>query len=412
MKTPLAALIALAALAALADSPAPSAGVPRLPRLTGPHAESPRNPSSPASSSRASEGWKEVWLEGLPREIFRNPRFPSLPEVYGEVVWGIAEKYPDDEGLERDKAVIFKVDFDNNRVPDRIRGIRFDEWSGVPWSQDTEISDVDPVTGRYCAANTWPGLDNGGTATRWHLGELKDLVRKYDRPALFMRLYNKFDANFYGEGRVFGMKGFGFVAMAMKPGMNTLADGRNWFTAEMQWTGWGPSAKTDIYRNLCIHGHLYSYMPYPESITTTLQETLRTTPGRFSAYAKERTWVHLDEWYCYEVGLYMNRPGKADGEARFWENGRLTTRIKHMRFADTLDAFKLYAIVSNVRTQHDGSNERATRYLDNVVVADRYIGPIKFSRERIKHFLDAGIVVHTGDDALTERMRRARAARE
>ncbi len=379
--------------------------------LTTSAAEPARRPPAsrltPAQGRTQGEPGKDVWAEGVPKSALRASRPGTIVD---EVNWGIAAQYPDDVGLERDRSVIFKVDFDNGKVPARLNGVSYDDWCGEPWTSRTKTSTHAPVSGRYCAANTWDAMETGGGATRWRLGTLRELQRKHERPALFMRLYHKLDAAWYGDGKILGLKGFGFVVQAVKHGPSLPCDGKNWFSSEMQWVGWGPSAKPGIYKNLCIHGHYYAYTPYPDGIMPMLGEDLRPSSYRFSAYAKPPTWVHLDEWYCYEVALYLNTPGQADGEARFWENGRLTSHIKNMRYADTLDAFRAYATINNVRTQHDNVRAPVTRYIDNVVVASRYIGPIRFSDKQLAHFVDQGIVVHTDDARLTERMRRARDA--
>lgn len=352
----------------------------------------------------ASPEWRAVWDAGLPEEVLKNPDAPKLSSVYGEVNWGIAEAFEDDEGLEDHEAVFFKADFDKGAVPK----MKQDSWGGLPWAKTTKVSEMEPVSGEYCGANTWGARNCGGSASRWNLGTLKSHVSKETRPAFFMRIYNKFDSAWYGNGTVFGMKGFGFVVQAVKHNAKLKCNGKNWFTSEMQFVGWGPSKKTTIYKDICIHGHFYAYMPYPPQIKTTLEESLRPSEYRFSAYANQRTWIHLDEWYCYEVAFYMNTPGEADGEGRYWVNGELKTHIKNMRYADTMKAFKVYAQIQNYRTQHDNTTNTVTRYVDNVVVANRYIGPIKFSKDRIKYFLDNGIVVHTGDESLTQSMRKER----
>lgn len=349
-----------------------------------------------------------AWNEGLPKEVLANPKSPALPKVYKEVNFGLAAKYPDDKGLENDKDVLFKVDFDNGTVPDTVSNAKWDDWCGVPWPSLAKVSKYEPVTGSYCASNSWDALDTGGSATRWRLGNLREFQESGQRPAFFIRLYHRFSPGWYGEGKVLGMKGFGILVQAVKHNANIPCDGKNWFASEMQWVGWGPSAKTQVYKGMCIHGHYYSYMPYSQDVQPMLSEELRPGGTRFSAYANQRTWVHLDEWYCYEVGLYMNTPGEADGEGRFWENGVLTTHIKNMRYADTLEAFKVYAQVQYYRTQHDNATTPVARFIDNVVVANRYIGPIKFSDKQLAHFVDKGIVVHTGAEHLTERMRKAR----
>jgi len=349
--------------------------------------------------------WMLAWDEGLPPEILsvaKEKREVNRKKVYDEINWGVAAKYPDDLGLEKDPAVLLKVDFDDGKVPMNSR----DAWAGVAWPSTTRISEEEPVTGKYCAMNEWKGGATGGTASRWHLGNPDER----ERPAYFMRLYHKFDGDWYGEGKVLGMKGFGFVIQAVKHNADLKCDGKNWFGSELQWVGWGPSAKPGTYKGLVIQGHYYSYMPYPGEVVASLGEELRPSECRFSAY--NTAWLQLGEWYCFEVAVYPNTPGKADGEGRLWINGVLRTRITNMRYRDVANTFKVYATINNYRTQNGGTTDDVRRWLDNVVVSRRYIGPIKFSNERLKYLVQNGTVVHTGDEPVLKSMREAMARKK
>jgi hypothetical protein len=184
----------------------------------------------------------------------------------------------------------------------------------------------------------------------------------------------------------------------------------------MQWVGWGPSAKPGIYKGMCIQGHYYSYSTALEGVQPAMNDEIKVNdnpngaPYRFSAYTPPYTWLQLGEWYCFEVGILPNTPGQSDGEGCLWINGRLETRVTGMRYYDLENAFKLYATIQQYRTQTDNTRApEVSRFVDNLVVARRYIGPIRFSPERIQHFKTRGIVVHTDNPDDLADMRRARA---
>jgi len=352
-----------------------------------------------------------VWDEGLPRGMSaaRPDAVLTPAAARAQTLYGIAAGYPDDRGLERDSDVVVGYDFEEGR----IRHAPADAWCGVPWGSASELVRGEAVSGDACLANRWKGKATGGTASRWFLEKLGSR----GRTPYYMRLYHKFDEAWYGEGRVFGMKGFGFVGFARKVPATVPCDGRNWFTAEMQWTGYGPSAKAGTYKGLILLGHLYSYSTALDQVRPTMGDDIRINanpggnPYRFSVYTPPLTFLHLGEWVCFEVGILPNTPGKSDGEACFWINGRLESRVTRLRYYDLAGAFKLYATINQYRTQTDNTTaEAVVRYLDNLVIARRYIGPIAFTPARLKEFVNRGIVVHVDDPATVAAMRRARAA--
>lgn len=377
-----------------------------------------------------------AWSEGLPPEMALEPvaRTPghsynvshgrdptkekSKPQAQvdpvrarAKTIYGIAAKYTDDVGLEKDPSVVFKHDFDDGE----IRHTLTDDWCGLRWGAVSRISSEEPVSGKHCLVNSWGPRDDGGSASRWFLEKLTGR----ERPMYFMRLYHKFDEGWYGEGKVLGMKGFGFIGWATKCPATVPCDGRNWFTSEMQWVGYGPSAKPDAYKGMLVQGHYYSYSTVLNLVCPTMNDELKINdnpgggaPYRFSAYTKPFTWLKLGEWYCFEVGILMNTPGQSDGEGCFWINGKLETRTTHMRYYDLKDAFKLYATIQQYRTQTDNTTApEVKRFVDNLVVARRYIGPIRFSEARLQYFRNNGIVVHGEDEQAVESMRRAHASK-
>lgn len=387
--------------------------------------------SKPVAAAKGDIDWAQAWCEGFPpgmapptggawggsavkggkyKVATKTKALPQLDPAKARetAIPGIASRYLDDLGLDKDPDVVVFADFDDGQIHYELA----DDWSGTRWGAVSKISKVEPVSGSYCLANTWAGDDTGGTASRWFLEKLTGR----GRPMYFMRLYHKFDENWFGEGKVLGMKGFGFVGYAQKCGATVPCDGKNWFTSEMQWVGWGPSAKPNIYKGLCIQGHYYSYSTALEGVQPTMNDELKINtnegggaPYRFSAYTPPYSWLQLGEWYCFEVGILPNTPGQSDGEGCLWINGRLETRVTGLRYYDLENAFKLYATIQQYRTQTDNTKAaEVSRYVDNLVVARRYIGPIRFSPERLQYLRDHGIVVHVDNPDDVTAMRRTR----
>ena len=83
-----------------------------------------------------------------------------------------------------------------------------------------------------------------------------------------------------------------------------------------------------------------------------------------------------NRWYSVEQYLRMNNPGQNDGIIRSWIDGRLAHEKTDWRFR-TVDTLKIEQIWMNV--YHGGSgvpDDDIHLYIDNVVIATSYIGPM------------------------------------
>jgi hypothetical protein len=90
--------------------------------------------------------------------------------------------------------------------------------------------------------------------------------------------------------------------------------------------------------------------------------------------------LQKSRWYAIEQYAKMNTPGKPDGILRVWVDGELAFAKEDVRFRDTA-ALKIESVWLNV---YHGGVEKADRdltlYIDNVVIARRYIGAGRFAR--------------------------------
>jgi len=101
------------------------------------------------------------------------------------------------------------------------------------------------------------------------------------------------------------------------------------------------------------------------------------TYGDIDLWQKDyRGYLEKNRWYCIEQYLQMNTPGQNDGILRAWVDGRLAYERTDWRWRDTTD-LKIERIWMNV--YHGGSasaTQDAHLYMDNVVIARQYIGPL------------------------------------
>ena len=129
-------------------------------------------------------------------------------------------------------------------------------------------------------------------------------------------------------------------------------------------------------------GHLYSYNPYPEKAVAAFGKEIEISspasgdkPYRFSSYADPFFYIDFGGWHCYEVGMYLNTPGKANGEARFWIDGILQSHVVNIQYRDVASLLPT-AVNLNLHRVTADFEHTMTRWTDNIVIATRYIGPV------------------------------------
>lgn len=90
-----------------------------------------------------------------------------------------------------------------------------------------------------------------------------------------------------------------------------------------------------------------------------------------------RGFIDKNRWYCVEHHVRLNTPGKNDGVLEGWIDGYLAFRKSDIRYRD-LNKIKIENIWMNV--YHGGikpSPYDQHLFIDNVVVATEYIGPMR-----------------------------------
>lgn len=287
--------------------------------------------------------------------------------------WGIASSFNNDVGIQTHPAVLAAEDFETGTVTIATEDNRYKNLTTVVSSTS--------YTGTYSGEHNWVQGHNG-TVARFVIPES---AHSGHRPTYFIRIYFKFDNSFRppdGESGV-GVKGIGITSDPNKVGStNNPCDGSNWYNAQAQFVGWGKSSKPQANDGYLWVGHLYSYNPYPELTEAMLGEIKVTNPAvgnkpyRLSSYATPFTYLDFGGWHSYEVGLYLNTPGKHDGEARFWIDGILQSRVAKLRYRDIEDLLPTHMNINMHRTTDDFPNTM-TRWSDNIVLSTRYIGPVK-----------------------------------
>ncbi len=88
-------------------------------------------------------------------------------------------------------------------------------------------------------------------------------------------------------------------------------------------------------------------------------------------------YLEKNRWYSIEQHLVLNTPGASDGLLETWIDGRLAYRETDWHWRD-VSSLKIEQIWVNV--YHGGTDvpdQDISLYIDNIVIADSYIGPMK-----------------------------------
>ena len=84
-----------------------------------------------------------------------------------------------------------------------------------------------------------------------------------------------------------------------------------------------------------------------------------------------------NQWYCIEQYVKLNTPRQKDGVLRTWVNGRLAFERSNLRVRDLPD-IRIEEVWMNFF--HGGTKTAVVdmnAYIDGVVIAKSYIGPMK-----------------------------------
>jgi hypothetical protein len=303
-----------------------------------------------------------------------EPTSPAAPLPEGET--GIAAKYPGDQGIERDPAVIFHDNFEACSRPADLRR----KWDVVHHDRCLRIADE--------AANVRGGKKSLEFTVPRQEEELSNAVSKLlqeKRDVLFLRYYSKFEKGFDQTGS--SHNGGHISAGYFRDGRATpgeRADGRNKFLANFE--NWRGEARTPS------PGHLNVYCYHPEQRdkwgdhffpTGTILPNSSLKPGKATfgeQFIRRPDFVpELDRWFCFEFMVQANTVGRRDGRIACWVDGKLIADFPNLRLRDVetlkIDRFGLELHIGSNRSREN------KKWYDDVVAASRYIGPFTVVRK-------------------------------
>ncbi len=269
---------------------------------------------------------------------------------------GLAAKYIDDKGIAKDPNVIFATDFESEDWQN--------EWTyaGKRGVIDTVAQDearkFEPLQGKALRVR----IAKGATGALNTLYKFKPKAGS-EPEAIYFRYYLRLadDWNQTKQGgKMPGISGTYGVA------------------------GWG-GRKVNGANGWSARGHFGLTIPKGNPLaglhpigTYCYHADMKGNYGSVWGWHKGyRGFLKGNRWYAVEQYLKLNTPGKKDGVLRAWIDGRLAFEKKDIRFRD-VDKLKIEQIWMNV--YHGGTQPSPYDqhlFIDNVVVAKKYIGPVK-----------------------------------
>ncbi len=273
---------------------------------------------------------------------------------HSKVEKGLASNYQFDEGIEQHPAVLFADNFNG-------------WWRGKNWSYGSESKKLTTVA-----------ADDKGYFLPLHQEALKVSIPRgqnigmnmahvfkkeqvAEPEALYFRYYLRFDQSWetVEGGKLPGLSGT----------YNTAGWGGRTSNGFNGWSARG------AYRNILDIIHpLQQKIPVGNYVYHA---------GQTNKYGDNLIWsdnalgyLEKNRWYCIEQYVSLNTPNAKNGILRGWIDGQLAFENTQIEFRKT-SALKIEKVWMNI---YHGGVKKVKKdihlYIDNVVVAHKYIGPI------------------------------------
>ncbi|GEM_PF-1135690 len=275
---------------------------------------------------------------------------------------GLAADYPGDVGIASDRDVLFADDFESGQMK------KWDQSQGrVVMTQDN------PNSGRWCVQMPMErGRNHGGDAIKWFMP---------GADAVYARVYVKFSPDYQYDHHFIWLganqrtnKWSAFGKAGLKP------NGTYYSTGMEPWFAWGknpPPGEVNLY------AYYLDMERDPKMDKYWGNGFFPPGPGKGAAASPARVIPQLNQWQCWEFMLQANTaPDKADGKQAMWLDGKLAGEFTGIRWRNDPDLkVNCFWLEHYGYDQGDPTRqywkESQSVWFDDVVVARRYIGPMK-----------------------------------
>lgn len=267
---------------------------------------------------------------------------------------GLAANYKQDVQINEDPSVLFSHGFENL--------LWLKDWSDYSLGSSASTVDQDnseafePLQGKALKV-TLPQGDNMGLDLRYNFAD----EGQAEPEEIYFRYYLRFASSWAPTadgGKLPGIAGtYGKAGWGMRK-----SDGLNGWSAR---GGFERRPADPLFVNLTAINN-YGYHA----------DMVAPSGDRWSWLQSPRSLLKNNQWYSVEQYVRLNTPGKADGVLKAWVDGYLVLDKTDIAFRHS-HSLKIETIWLDV--YHGGitpSPADMALYIDNVVVATEYIGPM------------------------------------
>lgn len=272
----------------------------------------------------------------------------SLPEGAG-----LASGYVVDKGIKEAPSVIFSEDFESEQYKKNWDEIRDNDEKVLSLVGPDETNGI----GQCLKVTAKLGKNTGGGLTKWFESADTLFIRFYTRFAPESDYIHHFVTLRANKGLTGNDRWSGFGGAGLKP-----EGGERFSTALEPWGNWGKWQAPGRW-------NFYSYW----------HEMKASGDGNYwgnSFRPDSQPNIRKGEWICAEFMLKHNTPDNADGEQAFWINGELRGHWKGFQWRTSANLRANALTLESYVTDRWTNNPTNIIYFDNLVIANRYIGPM------------------------------------
>ncbi|TWU21338.1 hypothetical protein Pla144_45580 [Bythopirellula polymerisocia] len=275
---------------------------------------------------------------------------PISAKADPDQILGIAARYPADRGIAADEDVVVAFDFEGDQWTDDLEvHAPSDAISLV--EANTDIASFKPLNGRAISMEVKSGDFYGGSLEYFFAKHNEGI----EPEAIYFRYYLRFGEDWDGLG-------------GKLPGFGGTYNRAGWGGKPSNgYNGWSARGSFGRIKNDKVPIGTYCYHA---DMTSQYGSAWHWDLGNRGLLEKNR-------WYCIEQFLHLNSPDASNGIIRAWVDGKIAFEKTDIKFRKT-DKLRIEKAWFNV---YHGGKTRATSedhlFIDNIVIARRYIGPLQ-----------------------------------
>jgi predicted amidohydrolase len=308
---------------------------------------------------RLRKEYPATWIDRRSEE--RLAKLQPVARKLDGLVSGLAAKYSGDVGIANDPDVLFADNFESGDMK--------------KWDQQKRavMTEEKPNAGRWCVQMPMErGKNHGADAIKWFMP---------GADAVYARFYVKFSPDYQYNHHFVWLGANQRTNKWSAFGKAGLKPNGTYYSAGMEpWFAWGknpPPGEVNLYT------YYLDMEPDRKMDKYWGNGFFPPGPGKGMAAGKDRVIPPLNQWQCWEFMIQANTaPDKADGKQAMWVDGKLAGEFTGIRWRNDMDLkvncfwLEHYGYDEGDPTKQYWKDSQSV-WFDDVVVARRYIGPMK-----------------------------------